>query len=122
MPSRNCPVYQDGVMRLYEVKQETIPGTDAKRIVLVDSGMDIQYRELAVFDHLRTNMEQTGKEVTLKIRIPEYRRIDSHCYVCISGTWHRVYNVAHVTANGFRESELTLIAPESMYPIVEAES
>ena len=53
------------------------------------------------------------KEITAKIRIPQYKKIDSRCVCLIEGKQHLVYNAAHITSKeGFPETELTLIRPE----------
>jgi len=119
MATRRIPAYTDGAFDLYRTEERAIPGTDAARTVLVNQHMRIWYHEVSVFDTLRTAMQQAGREVTMKIRIPQYRLIDTRCYVKIEGAWHRVFNSAQILRDGFRETELTLVAPETMYPEVD---
>lgn len=80
--------------------------------------MAICYREVSVYDRLRNDLYASGKEVTLKVRIPAYRKIDSNYYVSIDDVIHHVYNAAHVISkDGFPETELTLITPEHKVPL-----
>lgn len=116
---RNAPVFNDGVFDLFAIEQREI-AKDAKSDVLVDKHMKICYREVSVFDRLRFEFDQGGKEVTLKIQIPQYREIDSHCMLKINGEWHKVFNAAHTfDKQGYPVTELTLIKPEAMYPVLE---
>ena len=59
-------------------------------------------------------------EVTMKISIPQYRRINSG-YICmIDGAQHEIYNAAHVTTkDGFKETELTLKTPTIDREVIE---
>lgn len=105
------PSYCDGYLDLYRVEEDT--STDFPRMQLVDQKMQIYFHEISVYDRLRFELGQGGKQVTMKIRIPECRSIDSNCYCKIDGIFHQVYNAAHVMTDGmFPETELTLIAPE----------
>ena len=80
---------------------------------LEKTGLYICYREISVFDKLRYEFDQGGKEITAKIRIPQYKKIDSRCVCLIDGEQHFVYNAAHTTSKeGFPETELTLVKPE----------
>ena len=104
------PEYTSGCFRLHRIEQ--IKVDDYPKEVLADTGFDIWYREISVFDKTRYQLEQGGKEVTMKIRIPQFKEIDSKCICEIEGTRHLVYNAAHVVdKNGNRETELTLIRP-----------
>lgn len=106
----NVPEYTSGYFSLYRIKQEDT--TDFPVEKLESAKMDICYREISVFDKTRYELEQGGKEVTMKIRIPQYKEIDSHCVCLIDGVQHLVYNAAHISdKNGFKETELTLIRP-----------
>lgn len=105
------PEYADGAFRLYKIKEDNT--TDFPIRYLEDQKMTIWYREISVFDRVRYEFDQGGKEVTLKIRTPMYKGIDSQCVCMIEGRQHQVYNATHVTdKNGFKETELTLIVPE----------
>lgn len=106
------PEYTSGAMQYYRICQDD--KTDYPEEYLEDSGMGyIWYRELSVYDRTKYEFDQGGKEVTMKIRIPMYKEIDSRCVCIIDGKQHQVYNATHVTdKNGFPETELTLIRPE----------
>lgn len=114
---RNPPEYMDGCFRLYKTQADNT--NDFPQIYLIDTEMDIWYRELSVFDRTRYEFNQKGKEVTMKVRIPRYKEIDSTCVCVIEGAQHQVYNAAHVMdKSGFPETELTLIKPERQLSIV----
>ncbi len=105
------PEYADGAFRLYKIKTDT--SKDYPEKYLEDTKIVIWYREISVFDRVRYEFDQGGKEVTLKIRIPMFRGIDSQCVCLIGKTKHQVYNATHVKdKNGFLETELTLVRPE----------
>jgi hypothetical protein len=80
----------------------------------------VWYRDIGVYDRTRVTFEQADKEVTMKIRIPKWDGIGSDC-VCMIGTaQHKVYNKTNViSAQGFPETELTLINPTMDYEIYE---
>lgn len=106
------PEYTDGFFRLYRIKNDT--STDYPEKYLEPQNLEIWYREISVFDRIRYEFDQAGKEITLKIRIPLFKEINSKCMCVIGDIQHQVYNVAHIKdKNGFPETELTLIRPES---------
>lgn len=105
------PEYTDGAFKLLRIEEDTT--TDFPQKKLADTGMLFWYRELSVYDRLRYEFEQGKKEITMKIRIPQYKGIDSMCACEIDENIHQVYNATHVRdKNGFSETELTLIRPE----------
>lgn len=105
------PEYTDGILHLYKVKNDL--SCDYPQEVLEDTGLDIWYREISVFDKLRYEFDQGGKEITMKIRIPRYKGVDSTCICVIEDRQHLVFNAAHVLdKDGFPETELTLTKPE----------
>ena len=105
------PEYTDGVLKLLRIEEDTT--TDFPQKKLADTGLKLWYREIAVYDRLRYEFEQGQKEITMKIRIPQYKGIDTHCACEIDGKVHSVYNTTHVRDKmGFPETELTLIRPE----------
>ncbi len=108
------PEYTDGAFRLYRINQDDSQDFPVEK--LEDTGLTIWYREMSVFDRLRYEFDQGGKEITMKIRIPQYKKIDSRCVCLIDGEHHIVYNAAHITSkDGFPETELTLVRPEKEY-------
>ena len=104
------PEYTDGCLRIFDVEHDET--TDFPVEKLIDRDEEIWFREIAVFDRLKYELSQGGKEVTMKVRIPRYKGIDSTCAVKIEGIVHVVFNAAHVfDKNGFPETELTLVRP-----------
>lgn len=115
---RNSPAYVSGVMDLYKAVQDTTQDFPLEK--LEDQEMRVWYNEIAIFDRLRFAMEEAGKEVTMKVRIPQFRTIDSHWYCKIDGHFHRVFNAAHIiNKDGFPETELTLIRPENNLEVID---
>lgn len=105
------PEYTDGCFRLYKIGNDKTSDFPVEK--LKDMDMEIWFREISVFDRVRYEFEQGGKEITMKIRIPRYKGIDSKCACKIDGELHLVYNAAHVVdKDGFKETELTLIRPD----------
>lgn len=106
------PEYTDGRMRLYRIKQDN--EKDYPEEYLEDTGMDIWFREISVFDKVKYEFDQGGKEITMKLRVPRFKGIDSKCVCMIDGMQNLVYNATHVKDKfGFPETEITLIRPES---------
>ena len=104
------PEYTSGCFKLYRIEQDDTNDYSVEK--LKDTGYEIWFREISVFDKTRYQLEQGGKEVTMKIRIPQYKAIDSRCVCEIDGVQHLVYNATHVSdKEGNRETELTLISP-----------
>lgn len=105
------PEYTDGVLKLYKIKNDD--SKDYPEEILSDMDMCLWYREISVFDRTKYEFDQGGKEVTMKVRIPRYKGVDSNCVCVIEDIQHLVFNAAHVTdKNGFPETELTLVRPE----------
>ena len=114
------PEYTDGCLRLYRIKEDT--SKDYPETYLEDTKLDIWFREISVYDKVRYEFDQGGKEITMKIRIPQYKGIDSKCMCLIDRDQHLVYNATHVKDKyGFPETELTLIRPERKISIHEEE-
>lgn len=105
------PEYTDGCFELCKIEEDTT--NDFPEETIKKTGLLIWYREISVFDRIKYEFEQSNKEITMKIRIPRYKGIDSTCACIIEGKTQLVYNAAHVESKeGFKETELTLIRPE----------
>ncbi|WP_461809835.1 hypothetical protein [Faecalimonas sp.] len=106
------PEYTDGALELYEITQDE--SKDYPEVILKPKNMSpIWYREISVFDRLKYEFNQGGKEITMKIRVPKYKGISSNNVCVIDGIKHKVFNATHVTSKeGFPETELTLVSPE----------
>lgn len=108
----NLPEYTDGCFQLCDIVEDTSQDFPKEIVVKRNIGV-IWFREISVYDRLRYEFEQSQKEITMKIRIPQYKGIDSRCVCVINGKQHLVYNATHVRdKNGFPETELTLIRPD----------
>lgn len=106
MSKTNIPTYLDGIFHLFFLQDSDgiYPET-----YLIDSNMDICFEELTVFDKLRNELSSEDRVITIKIRIPQYKKIDSKCVLKINEVYHHVYNAAHFTdKDGFKKSDLTL--------------
>ena len=104
------PEYTDGVLRLFRIEENEKEDYPEER--LRDTGMKIWYRELSVFDSTRARLSADGAEVTMKVRIPQFKKINSKNICMIDGAQHEIYNAAHLTTkDGFKETELTLKTP-----------
>lgn len=104
------PEYVDGCFELFRITHDEEKDFPEEKIE--PTGLEMCYRELSVFDRTKYEFEQGGREITMKIRIPRCKEINSECICLIDGEKHLVYNAAHVVdKNGFRETELTLIRP-----------
>lgn len=111
------PTYCDGFFELYRMTEDD--SEDFPKVELEDTNMTIFFREISVFDRLRFELSQGGKQVTMKIRIPQYKGVDSNCYCKIDGVFHQVYNAAHIMTDGrYPETELTLIATEKKMEVL----
>lgn len=105
----SLPVYTSGCFELYRIKTDETK--DFPEDILENQHMTIWYNEISVYDHTRYALSQSGREITMKIRIPQYKKIDSDCVCIIEGTQHRVYNAAHIiNKDGLR---LSFIASQS---------
>lgn len=112
----NMPEYTDGKFQLFRITIEKID--DFSQEVLHDEKIEIWFQEVSVYDRVLFELEQGGIEVTMKIRIPRYKGINSKCICVIDGEQHQVYNAAHIiNKDGFPETELTLKKPEHPYEI-----
>ena len=113
------PEYTDGVVEFYEIKTDNTEDYPEEKIKKIDLP-PVWHRELSIFDTTRAKLSSLSVEVTMKISIPQYRRINSG-YICmIEGTQHEIYNAAHVTTkDGFKETELTLKTPTIDREVIE---
>lgn len=113
----SLPVYTSGCFELYRIKTDETK--DFPEDILENQHMTIWYNENSVYDHTRYALSQSGREITMKIRIPQYKKIDSDCVCIIEGTQHRVYNAAHIiNKDGFPETELTLVRPDRTIEVI----
>lgn len=105
------PEYTSGCFTLYDITDQ-----NGMRVIKPRGIAPIWFRDIGVYDRTRITFEQADMQVTLKIRIPKWDGINSNC-VCMIGTQqHKVYNKADVlSAQGFPETELTLINPPMDY-------
>ena len=61
----DLPVYTDGCFGLYRIR--TDESKDYPEEYLEDQNMEIWYKEISVFDHMKYELGQGGMEVTMKI-------------------------------------------------------
>lgn len=116
MLQQKIPEYVDGRFELYKIVNEKTG--DFNSPVIQNEKMTIWYREIAVFDRTRIELQQHDKEVTMKVRIPQYKGISSDNVCIIDGVQHKVFNAAHlISKEGYPETELTLINPVSKYEV-----
>ncbi len=116
--ANRIPSYCDGYLDLFRIEEDTT--SDFPKRVMTNLNMRIYFKEVSVYDRLRFELGQGGKQVTKKIRIPQYKEVDSNCFCLIDGIYHQVYNAAHImTDDTFPETELTLIAPEKNREVAE---
>lgn len=104
------PEYTDGFFDLYRIKTDETQSFPEEK--LENLHMQIWYREISIFDRVRYELAQSDLEVTLKIRIPRFKGVDSKCVCLIDGIQHEVYNATGVyDKNGYPETEITLKKP-----------
>ncbi|HJC92439.1 MAG TPA: hypothetical protein H9695_15975 [Candidatus Mediterraneibacter excrementigallinarum] len=114
------PEYTDGILRIYRIRNDDTK--DFPEEYLEDMKMEVWFREISVFDKVKYEFDQGGKEVTMKLRIPQFKGIDSRCVCLIDGRQHLVYNATNVKDKyGFPETELTLVRPEGEWKICDKE-
>lgn len=115
---KRVPEYTDGYFELCKIEEDTT--NDFPVDIVEKTNMQIWFRELSVFDRIKYEFKQANKEITMKLRIPRYKEIDSKCACIIDGKIHLVYNASHVISKeGFPETELTLIRPDKEISIHE---
>lgn len=114
------PEYTDGLLRIYRIRNDETK--DFPEEYLEDTKMEVWFREISVFDKVKYEFDQGGKEVTMKLRVPQFKGIDSKCVCLIEGRQHLVYNATNVKDKyGFPETELTLVRPEGEWKICDEE-
>lgn len=114
------PEYTDGLLRIYRIRNDDTG--DFPEEYLEDTKIEVWFREISVFDKVKYEFDQGGKEVTMKLRIPQFKGIDSKCVCLIEGRQHLVYNATNVKDKyGFPETELTLVRPEGAWKICDKE-
>ena len=114
------PEYTDGILRIYRIRNDDTK--DFPEEYLEDMKMEVWFREISVFDKVKYEFDQGGKEVTMKLRIPQFKGIDSRCVCLIDGRQHLVYYATNGKDKyGFQETELTLVRPEGEWKICDKE-
>lgn len=100
------PSYTDGMLHLFRI----IYSDDVyQKQELLDNEMDIWFSDLSISDVSKSTMHQNGVKTTRKIRIPQYKKIDSMSVVKIEEEYYQVYNAYHFrNKDGFLETDLTL--------------
>lgn len=101
------PNYNDGKLELYELvsNNETF-----EEFELVDLHMPICFLENSVGDRVKNELGANGIEITTKITIPQYKKIDSTNVVKIEDKYHQVYNAYHFeNTDGIKQTTLTLM-------------
>jgi hypothetical protein len=107
------PEYTDGCFELYDITDQ-----DGIRKIKPRGIGKIWYREIAIYDRTRLTFEQADTELTHKIRIQVWNGISSNCVCVIDGQQNKVMNKTDVlSAQGYMETELTLINPTMDYEV-----
>src|SRR5690554_11105 len=100
------PTYLDGCFRLFKIKQK-----DGHFPIeyIEDTEKEIWFQELSITDRLRFEAEERKKDLTIKIRIPQTKEINSLSVLKIGNKYHKVFNIYHFTnKDGFKQSDITL--------------
>lgn len=107
------PTFNDGIFSLYTIIESDDVCTDKK---LKKENTDICFEELSVSDRLRSQLDSSNVDISMKIRIPQYKKINSMSVLKIDGEYHKVYNAYHFkNDDGFEFSDLTLTNWEGAY-------
>lgn len=117
MKKAKKPIFNDGYFTLYHIVESE--DTSAVRTLEIDNELadnEIWFEELSVSDRLRSQLDSSNIDIALKIRIPQYRKINSMCVLKIGEKYFKVYNAYHFTDdNGYYLSDLTLTNWEGDY-------
>lgn len=103
----SIPVYNDGIFEIYDIVQsnDVFPVEKIK-----STGKSMYFEELSITDKLKFSAEERNINLTLKLRIPQTKELNTMNVLKIGNLYHKVYNVFHFTnAEGFRQTDLTLI-------------
>lgn len=102
------PVYNDGKFNLFVIKQTE---TDFPIEYIIDLNNYMFFREISISDKLKFESDKRKVNLTLKIRIPQNKEINSLNVVKINEKYHKVYNAYHfINEDGYPETDLTLIS------------
>ena len=114
------PEYTDGFFDLYRITEAASEeNPDSPVEGLKNLNMKIWFRELSVYDRIKAELNTAGVQITMKLRIPQYRGIDSKCVCVINEDQFEVYNATHVTSKeGFPETEITLQTPTLIREVI----
>lgn len=102
----SIPNQIDGVFEIFKIVQndDIYPIED-----IISTGKKMYFEELSVTDKLRFQAQEREIDITMKIRIPQTKQIDSMTVLKIGNCYHKVYNAYHFTNNdGFKMTDLTL--------------
>lgn len=123
MKAINPSRYTDGVMKVYKVIDSPSvesPDFPERKLKSLLNGAGIWYRELSIYDRTRVTFQQADIAVNRKIRVPYWAGFEAGQVCVIDGEQMSVFNHAKVwIAEGYADSELTLISPEVEYEIAE---
>lgn len=112
--SKRLPVYNDGMLRVYRLKQTA---TSFRTDFLQDTGVTMGFRELAIYDKTRVAYQARDLEVTKKLRVSQTTLFDESLTVIeLDGRQHRVHNATQaVDPEGYIETELTCVKVQIPY-------
>lgn len=101
----SMPTYLDGAFELYSLTRSKKGDFVVEQ--LTNQNMTIAYREMAVYDSLRIELQKDNIDPTYKIRIPRFKLISTESVLLIDGKYNRVISVSHTfDKSGFPETEL----------------
>ena len=101
------PMYNDGIIHIFKIKEND--DIHASKY-LEDTNIDLWYEELAISDRLRSQLNSSNVDIQMKIRIPQYKKLDSMSVVKINEDYYKVYNCYHFAdKDGYLQTDVTLV-------------
>ena len=111
------PTYLDGYFDVYKIidNDDLFPKDKAKLVVEM-----FPYELLSFYDRTMFEADQRNIELTHKLRISQYKELDSMHLVKIGNEWHRVYNTIHfLNKDGYPQTDITLIKYNRKVDIID---
>lgn len=113
----DIPTYLDGYFDLYKIvdNDDVFPIDKLKLEVEM-----VPFKMISISDRLRLEADQRNVELSYKLRLPEYKTLDTMHMIKINDEFHRVYNVYHFTnKDGYNETDVTLIRYDREVDIID---
>ena len=111
------PTYFDGYFDVYKIIDDdgVYPVDKVKLIVEM-----FPFELLSFYDRTKFEADARGIELTHKLRIDQFKELNSLHLLKINDEWHKVYNVIHFrNKEGYAQTDITLVKYDRKVEVID---